>query len=150
MNARTTNARRGWALLDVIVGGVILAVGLAAVIGLVERSLAMQQRAEREMVAAQLLDSKLNEVLAIGPVDWMMNQSSDGDCDEPFSDWQWSIAITKQGLGDPYRVVAVVTDRTGHEYMVDTLMAPRLTEDPEPARTPDEPIERQERYDALQ
>ncbi len=141
--------RGGWALLDVVVGGVILAVGLAAIIGLIERSLAMQQRAEREMIAATLLDGKLNEVLALGPVDWMMNESPEGNCDEPHDEWQWSVAITKQGVGDPYRVLAVVTDRTGHEYFVDTLMAPRLTEDPEPARAPETPIDRQERYDAV-
>lgn len=146
---RARTLRRGWALVDVIIGGVILAVGLAAVIGLVERSLAMQQRAEREMIAAHLLDGILNEVLALGPVDWMMNQSNEGDCDAPHDDWQWSITITKQGLGDPYRVLAVVTDRNGQEYTVDTLMAPRLTDAEDPAREPETPIDRQERYDAM-
>lgn len=142
--------RRGWALVDVIIGGVILAIGLAAVIGLSQRSLAMQQRAEREIIAAQLLDGLLNEVLATGPVEWLMTQPSDGRCDEPFDDWEWSLAIVKQGLGDPYRVTAVVTDGAGAEYMVDTLMAPNLSEDEEPERAPSTPIDRQERYDQLQ
>lgn len=149
--ARSAHAtRRGWALVDVIIGGVILAIGLAAVIGLSQRSLAMQQRAEREIVAAQLLDGLLNEVLATGPVEWLMTQPTDGRCDEPFDDWEWSLAIVKQGLGDPYRVTAVVTDGTGSEYMVDTLMAPNLSEEEEPERAPATPIDRQERYDQLQ
>lgn len=147
MRPRTARLRRGWALIDVIVGGVILGVGLAAIISLAERSLAMQQRAEREIIAAQLLDGLLSEVLALGPVDWMMTQPSDGRCDDPHGDWEWSLTITKQGLGDPYRVYAVVTDRNGQQYPVDTLMAPRITEDEEPARTPETPIDRQGRYD---
>jgi hypothetical protein len=67
--------RRGWALIDVIIGGVILAIGLAAVISIAERSLAMQQRSERELLAAQLLDGLLNEVLSVGVVEWSTTRS---------------------------------------------------------------------------
>ena len=59
VSAQTRSLRRGWALIDVIVGGVILGIGMAAVISIAERSLAMQQRSERELVAAQLLDGLL-------------------------------------------------------------------------------------------
>ena len=38
---RLHTARSGWALIDVIIGGVILGIGLAAVISIAERSLAM-------------------------------------------------------------------------------------------------------------
>lgn len=141
--------RGGWALVDVIVGGVILAIGLAAIIGLAERSLAMQQRAERETVAATLLDGLLNEVLVVGPVDWLIGRPTSGQCEEPNQEWEWTLTITKQGLGDPYRVLAVVTDRTGLEYQVDTLIAPRLTDAEDPARTPETPLDRRSRYDAL-
>lgn len=141
--------RRGWALLDVIIGSIILAVGLAAIISLAGRSLAMQQRAEQEIVAAHLLDGILNEVLAMGPVDWASTQPPSGHCQEPFEDWRWEVEVTKQGLGDAYRVMAIVFDAQGREFAVDTLMAPRLTDDEEPDRAPRVPIDRNARYDEL-
>ena len=99
---RLQSARRGWALIDVIIGGVILGIGLAAVISIAERSLAMQQRSERELVAAQLLDGLLNEVLAVGVVEWQLSRAADGAFDAPFDKWQWQLDIQKRGLGDPY------------------------------------------------
>jgi hypothetical protein len=137
-------------MVDVIVGGVILGVGLAAVISLAERSLAMQQRAEREIKAALLLDGILNEVLAVGPVDWTTTRASTGRCDAPFDDWEWSVQITKQAVGDPYRVLAAVHDELDQEFVVDTLMAPRITDAEEPSRIPETPIDRAKRYDEIQ
>lgn len=147
MRPRRPDVRRGWALIDVIVGGVILAIGLAAVLSIAQRSLAMQQRAEREIVAAQLLDGLLNEVLATGPVDWLDTRATDGRCDAPFDSWSWELDIRKQDVGEPYRVRAFVRDEHGTEFHVETLMAPRLTEDAEPERAPTTPIDRQGRYD---
>ncbi len=141
--------RGGWALIDVIVGGVILGIGLAAVISIAERSLAMQQRSEREIIAAQLLDGLLNEVLATGPVEWSMTRANDGRFDAPFETWDWQLDIKKQEVGDPYRVYATVHDDRGLAYEVETLMAPKLTDEEEPSRAPTTPIDRQGRYDKL-
>lgn len=141
--------RRGWALVDVIVGGVILGVGLATIISLAGRSLAMQQRAEREAIAAQVLDGLLNEVLAVGPVDWAATRAANGRCDSPFDDWEWSVEIVRQGLGDPYRVVVMVHDDSDREFTIETLMAPRLLDEEEPARAPETPIDRERRYEAI-
>lgn len=146
---RRAHVRRGWALVDVIVGGVILAVGLAAVISIAERSLAMQQRSERELVAAQLLDGLLAEVLSVGVVEWDLTRSPSGAFDAPFDGWEWELAIDKQGTGDPYRVVAIARDRDGAEFRVETLMAPRPENTEEPQRAPTVPIDRQARYDEL-
>jgi type II secretory pathway pseudopilin PulG len=147
VSARMHRARRGWALIDVIVGGVILGIGMAAVISIAERSLAMQQRSERELVAAQLLDSLLNEVLSTGVVEWQMSRATDGAFDAPFADWKWELDIRKQGLGDPYEVAAIARDIRGVEYRVDTLIAPHAENTEEPARAPTTPIDRQIRYD---
>ena len=146
--ARTRSLRRGWALIDVIVGGVILGIGLAAVISIAERSLAMQERSERELAAAQLLDGLLNEVLATGVVEWQLGRATDGAFDAPFDEWKWELDIRKQGLGDPYEVTAIARDIRGTEYRVDTLMAPRPENTEEPTRAPTTPIDRQARYDA--
>lgn len=146
---RRTRPRRGWALIDVIVGGVILGIGLAAVVSIAERSLAMQQRSEREMVAAQLLDGLLGEVLAVGVVDWDLARPSAGGFDPPYDGWTWELDIDKQGLGDPYRVVALARERNGAEFRVETLMAPRPEGYEEPVRMPETPIDRQAKYDEL-
>ncbi len=146
---RRSVARRGWALVDVIVGGVILGIGLAAVVSIAERSLAMQQRSERELVAAQLLDGLLAEVLAVGVVEWSLASPTAGSFEPPHEQWAWELDIDKQGLGDPYRVVAVARDRNGAEFRVETLMAPRPEGFEEPDRMPEAPIDRQARYDEL-
>ena len=148
VSVRTRSLRRGWALIDVIVGGVILGIGMAAVISIAERSLAMQQRSERELVAAQLLDGLLNEVLATGVIEWQLGRATDGAFDAPFDEWKWELDIRKQGLGDPYEVTAIARDIRGTEYRVDTLMAPRPENTEEPTRAPTTPIDRQARYDA--
>lgn len=144
---RSRRLARGWALLDVIIGGVILGIGLAAVISIAERSLAMQQRSERELVAAELLDGLLSEVLSVGIADWELTRASSGTFDAPFEEWEWELDIDKQGLGDPYRVLATARDRRGSEFRVETLMAPRPENTQDPERAPTEPIDRQARYD---
>ena len=147
---RRTRARRGWALVDVIVGGVILAVGLAAVVSIAQRALAMQQRAEREVVAAALIDGLLNEVLATGVVEWQLTRLPDGSFDAPFEDWEWTVEIKAQAQGDPHRVVALVRDPVGTEHRIETLIAPRPDNLPDPVRMPSTPVDRQARYEALQ
>jgi hypothetical protein len=127
---------------------VILGIGLAAVISIAERSLAMQERSERELAAAQLLDGLLNEVLSTGVVEWQLGRASDGTFDAPFEEFKWELDIRKQGLGDPYEVTAIARDIRGTEYRVDTLMAPRPENTEEPTRAPTTPIDRQARYDA--
>ena len=141
--------RRGWALIDVIVGGVILGIGLAAVVSIAERSLAMQQRSERELVAAQLLDGLLAEVLSVGVAEWDLTRSPTGAFDAPFEEWEWELRIDKQGTGDPYRVLATARDRDGTEFRVETLLAPRPENTEEPQRAPTTPIDRQARYAEL-
>jgi hypothetical protein len=146
---RRAAARGGWALVDVIVGGVILGIGLATVVSIAERSLAMQQRSERELVAGQLLDGLLSEVLSVGVVEWDLTRAPTGSFDAPFDQWEWELRIDKQGTGDPYRVLATARDRDGTEFRVETLLAPRPENTEEPQRAPTTPIDRQARYAEL-
>jgi hypothetical protein len=144
---RQAPSRRGWALVDVIIGGIILAIGLATVVSIAERSLAMQQRAERELVAAELADGLLAEVLSVGVAEWELTRATTGAFDAPFEEWEWELAIDRQGAGDPYRVLAMARDRDGTEFRVETLMAARPENTEEPQRAPTTPIDRQARYD---
>jgi len=144
-----TVARRAFALVDVVIGGVILAIGLATVVSIAERSLAMQQRSEREATAAGLLDGLLNEVVAVGVVEWQLTKAAEGAFETPFDGWNWALAIRTKGVGDPFEVVATVRDPVGGEHSVATLVAPRPENSPDPVRIPEVPIDRQSRYDEL-
>src|SRR5690606_4616821 len=59
--------RRGFILVDVIVAGVLLGIGLVTVIGLTGSAIASQRRGEELQVAAMLADEQLNLALAVGP-----------------------------------------------------------------------------------
>ncbi len=59
--------RKGFALVDVIVGGAMLGIGLGAIISVTARSLTQQSDGERRLVASWLADELLNMVLLEGP-----------------------------------------------------------------------------------
>ena len=59
--------RHGLALIDVIIGSVMLAVGLAIVISMSSRSLLRQGDAERQITASWLADEIFAMILVVGP-----------------------------------------------------------------------------------
>ncbi len=61
--------RRGVALMDAIVGGVMLGIGLAVILSLASRAMAMQANGAKQITAAWLADDLLAMVLVEGPVD---------------------------------------------------------------------------------
>jgi hypothetical protein len=139
--------RRGFALIDVIVGGILLAVGLAAVLSLGARSMNLHQRGEREIIAATLLDDLLGTILAEGPKDFPDLHPMQGNCESPFEDFQFLIEIDEGSSGVPYRIaVSVQHTATGDTWTVETLIAPKLGDEPDPERMPLEPIDREQRY----
>jgi hypothetical protein len=139
-------SRRGFALLDAILGGVLLALGLTAVVTLSQRTLVMLQRGERQAQAAALLDELLGRVLAEGPVQFSRRRPIEGTFDAPWSEWRFVIDITNNGQGDAWDVLAHVWDPQGAEYRCGTRIAPRDA-DQAPARKPDVPIDRKDRWD---
>lgn len=145
--AKTAISPRGFALLDAILGGLLLAMALAAVLSLAARSLQMERRGENEVVAAALLDELLSMVLVEGPAEYPKRHDLAGRFDPPFDAWEYELQIEAQGLGDPWRVVALVRDPVGSVHRCGTLIAPRLDEVPEPARRPPKRIDREERIE---
>jgi len=144
---RHAPSRRGWALVDVIVGGIILAIGLATVVSIAERSLAMQQRAERELVAAELVDGLLAEVLSVGVAEWELTRATTGA-------FAFEVPLEPDGVATAvctwrYGFAGAIAraDRDGAEFRVETLMAARPENTEEPQRAPTTPIDRQARYD---
>lgn len=139
---------RAFALLEVVVAGIILAIGLGSVVSLAARSLMEQQRGERAVVAASLLDGLLGEVLMDGPVNWPKLHDRSGRFDPPFADYEYEVQIEEAEPGDPCDVLAIVHDATGREYRCATRIALRLGEEPDPERMPTEPFDRQGYFDS--
>lgn len=149
MIRRQHRARRGVALLDVLIGGIMLGIGLAVIMSVTTRALARQTDGEKRMAAAWLADELLNMVLMEGAEEYPRQHDTHGSFKEPFDDFGFEVIIDDQGLGVPYRVTAIVrwpADRPFNEIAVETLVAPRRGAEDQPEREPLEPIERDARY----
>ena len=145
---RSEPRRRGFALIDVIVGGVMLGIGIAALISVTARSIAQQTEGEKQLVAAWLADELLNMVLVAGPVQYPKIHDTIGTFEAPFEKFQFEVAIQEQGPRQPLRVIAYVrweVMRGEHEIAVETLIAARLEEEPT-TRIPLDIIDREGRY----
>ncbi|MCA9309953.1 MAG: prepilin-type N-terminal cleavage/methylation domain-containing protein [Phycisphaerales bacterium] len=131
--------RTGFTLIEAIVGSVILALALVSILGLTGQALASQRRGEQLRDAAMLIDEQLNLVLAVGPEDFRRVFDAKGRCPEPFEDYSYEVKITSRGDGNPYQVIATVSWESGgrnQELSVETLVAARLGDDPDPDRLP--------------
>jgi hypothetical protein len=95
-------------LVEALVGGAILAVGLAVLISLAGHALAMQQLGEERVVAASLVDELLGSVLAHGPLDFPGTNSTEGAFAPPFERYSYFIDIKDQGEVEPFLVTASI------------------------------------------
>lgn len=141
--------RRGFALMDAVIAGILLAIGLITVLSVGGQAMTMQRRGEVDVRAASALDELLAGVLTEGPEDFEKLHPLSGsfDFDSPYQDFQFTIEIEHGGAGVPARVVARVTHESGREYLVETSIAEKRGEQPDPTRTPTEPIDREARYE---
>lgn len=128
-------------LVDAIVGTIILAIVLAVILSLASRALATQGDARRLQIVAMLLDEQLALVLARGPDDYRRSFPTRGACDAPFQDYAFELEFEGGAAGDPYLVRATIRWLEGSRPRAEsceTLIAPRLGDDPDPVRTPPE------------
>ena len=137
---------RGFTLVEVIISSIILVIAAGALLSLTSQSLGMHRRGEQKIVAASLLDELLGRVLTEGAQDFASMYPSRGFCEEPFTTWEYEVEIDSSVGIDPYRITARVTSPTGRSYECATLIAPRLGDDPNPVRAPDEPVDREARW----
>ena len=135
--------RPAFALLDVIIAGIIIGISLAAVIGLTGRALSSQTRGEDLQTAAMLADEQLNLVLARGADNYSRSFSSSGECDPPFQNFSYHLEFAGGSGTDPYRVTVTISWFAGgsgvqQSVAVQTLIAAREGDDPDPDRKPTE------------
>ena len=137
---------RGVVLIDSIVAAVLLGVALAVMIGLGGRAISSQKSGEELQTAAMLVDEQLNLVLARGADDYASRFPVRGQCDKPFEKFEFLLDFSEGQSGEPYRVVATISWTVGggkqRSESVETLIAPRLGEDPDPIRKPDQAVNR--------
>jgi len=139
--------RRGLALLDVIVGSAMLAVGLAVIISMSSRSLSRQANAEHQITASWLADEILSMILVVGPDEYAKTYPDRGRFQPPFDTFTYEVEIEDESLYMPVSAVATVSwDAVGgvHSIHMETLIARRHGEVVE--RIPAEPVNREERY----
>ncbi len=139
--------RRGVLLADVLVATVIVGSALAVLMSMTGRALRAQSQGEQLRVAAMLLDEKLNLVLARGADDYASRFGElEGACDEPFQKFRYKLEIAGSGSGgEAFTVVATVSWLDGASMRtetVETRIAPRLGEEPDPDRRPEQSVER--------
>lgn len=139
--------RRGIALIDVLVGGVMLGVGLSVILSLTSRSLALQTDGEKRMTAAWLADEILTMILVEGPDRYPRLYDTSGRYADPFEEFSYEVQIEDLGRGAPYRATAWVrwSDRSKDVIQVETLVAQRIEEE-EQLREPYERVDRMARY----
>jgi hypothetical protein len=149
--AARAGSPRGIALMEAILAGLILGVGLAVVISLTGRSLTNQTDGEKQMVAAWLVDELLSMVLVEGPVAYPKLYDTRGRFDPPFEDFYYDVNVDDRGLGEPFGVLATVRWRSGRDYrsvQAETLIAERPTDimNPDEIRAPLLPLDRMSRW----
>ena len=146
MVSNIRHRRAGFTLIEVIIAGVILAIGMTALLTLTSRALSMQRRGEQKIIAASILDELLGSVLTEGPHDFVRLNSTSGPCEPPFENWEYKIDIEDAVGSDPFRVLAVTTSPSGDVFQCATLIAAKRGETPDPDRFPAEPIDREARW----
>lgn len=137
----------GFALIDVLVAGVLTGVVLAVAMGLAAQAVSSQTRGEQLEIAAMLADERLNLVLMTGPDRYEGFYELAGACDPPFERYTYAVEIESRGEATASAVrVTISWPAIGgaRTLSIDTLMAPRLGDDPDPDRKPSETIDRGE------
>lgn len=137
--------RRAFSLFEAVIAAAILGSSLAVILGLSADTLASQRRGELLETAASLADERLQLVLAVGPEAYPSLFTTTGPCDAPFESFSHSVTLTPGTGGEPYDVSATITWLEGvtpRSLTIHTRIAPRLGDDPNPDRAPQETTDR--------
>ena len=146
-NRRT---RRGVALMDALIGGIILGVGVAVVLSTSSHAISRQNDAEQQITASWLADELLTMLLVEGPDEYKRRFDLAGRCEAPFERFEFDIDLDNPPRGYPFNVVVTVSwEAAGgrHYVQTETRIAQRLGEAIEPwEREPLERLDRDDRY----
>jgi uncharacterized membrane protein YgcG len=133
-------------MVDVLIGGVMLSVGLAIILTITGRAVKSQTEGEYMVSAAWLIDERLGLIEMEGPDNYPQLHDMSGSFGAPYEDFSFDVAIDEEeGIGDSYRVAVTVFwpgGGTERAATVETVMAKRLGDVSTQVRMPLEPIDR--------
>lgn len=138
--------RRGVVLIDVLVGAVLIGIALVALNSAIGHAIARQSEGLRLAEAAMLADEQLTLVLMRGADDYGARYPTVGLCDAPFDRFRYQIDLSEGDGGEAYRVRASVfwsTPAGEKSVVLETLIAPRDSDEEFPDRAPAEPVQRE-------
>lgn len=128
------------ALVDVLVAVIMLGGAVVVLMGLTSHAIRSQRTGENLQIAAMILDEQLNLVQARGPDEYNSRfDDAEGFAEAPYQNFRYKVEITSGAAGDAYKVVATVwweEEGAQKSAMVETRMAPRLGDEPDPDRRP--------------
>lgn len=137
---------RGFLLVDVIVGTVLIGVALGGILVVSTRALAMQRDAADLRQAGMVADEVMSTIYAYGTEEYTQVLRARGRASEPFERFEYRVDIDNGRAGEADEVNVLVTwqSATGQprSFELDALIAPRLGDDPDPNRQPPEAIDR--------
>jgi len=146
-NARRTRRPRprGFALLDVLVGGILLSIALVSVMGVASQAMRSQILGEEMQRASMMLDEVLEEVLMVGPERFRASFPLEGERPE-WPGITYELRIEAPGRdSNPYRVTATARWVSGgreRSIVIPTMIAPLRGDEPDPEREPEEVVDR--------
>ena len=101
--------RNGFALIDVIIGSAMLAIGIAVVISMSSRSLTRQSNAERQITASWLADELLSMTLVVGPEEYAKAYPRRGRFDPPFDEFSFDLTLADESYYLPIRAIETIS-----------------------------------------
>jgi len=137
---------RAFILVDVLVASVLLAIALSVIVSLSNTALSSQAMGEQIGIAASLADEQLNLVLMRGPDKYGSSHPTEGACEAPFEMFRYRLEFSEGDAGNPYLVAVRIewtSPRGPQSIRVETRIAPRLGDEPDPERKPAEAVLRE-------
>lgn len=141
-----TRTKRAFILADVLVAAVLLAIALSVIVSMSGSALSSQAMGEQISTAASLADEQLNLVLLRGPDDYASRYTAEGPCEAPFEMYRYKLEFEDGEAGNPYAVTARIewnSPRGPQSIRVETRIAPRLGDEADPERRPEESVLRE-------
>lgn len=143
---RCDSRNRGFLLVDVIVGTVLLGIALGGILAVSTRALSMQRDAADLRQAGMVADEVMSTIHAYGTDEYTQVMRSRGRASEPFERFEYEVDIDagRSGEADEVNIRVWWQSATGQQRSLnlDALIAPRLGDEPDPNRQPPEPIDR--------